>query len=78
MHKRHEETPQPRVEFRVVCADENGTHLAWKYAKSLEDALQYLKNLDHTYQATCQWFVYEVQVTEITRTVRHSSRPKRR
>ena len=69
MHEQHEGTPRRRVEFRVVCADENGTQLVWKYAETLENALHYLKNLDHKYQARCKWFIYEAQVTEVIRTV---------
>jgi hypothetical protein len=69
MHEQHEEMPRRRVEFRVVCVDQNGTELIWKYTEALENALHYLKNLNPKYQANRKCLIYEVQVIEIIRTV---------
>jgi hypothetical protein len=69
MREGQEETTRRRVEYRVVCLNEDGTELVWKYTEILGNALHYLKTLDPKYRVSRKCLIYEVQVIEIIRTV---------
>jgi hypothetical protein len=58
-----------RVEFRVICKDQNGTELKWKITETLKDAVDFVDRLEPRFRQQCEWLVFEVAVAESARVV---------